>query len=95
MLERHRRVVMGARLVLIDGRIQRHEDIIHIVAARLADLSHLLGLLAEGGPTMKVPIANADEVLRPDPGSARGPTHPRFATHPRLERIIPKSRDFH
>ncbi len=54
---------------------------------------------------MKVPIANADEVLRPDPGSARSAQemHPRWAkkardprlTHPRDARIIPKSRDFH
>ena len=37
----------------------------------------------------------ADEVLRPDPGSARSPVHPRWAGHPRNERVIPKSRDFH
>jgi hypothetical protein len=54
---------------------------------------------------MKAPLANADEVLRPDPGSAhpaRFPAdpnankmHPRWASHPRDARIIPKSRDFH
>ncbi len=31
-LERFRKVVMGARLILIHGRIQRHEDIIHVVS---------------------------------------------------------------
>jgi error-prone DNA polymerase len=104
-LERFRKVVMGARLIIIHGRIQRHEDIIHVVSARLEDRSDWLRLLSEHGPEMKVPVANADEVLRPDPGSARPPQqmHPRWASHPRdarvipprEARIIPKSRDFH
>ena len=94
-LERYRKVVMGARLILVTGRIQRHEDIIHVVAQRLEDRSGWLARLSEDAGGMKVPIANADEVARPDPGSARSPDHPRWAGHPRNERIIPKSRDFH
>ncbi len=104
-LERFRKEVMGARLIVIHGRIQRHEDIIHVVSAKLEDRSDWLQLLSEEAANMKVPIANADEVLSPDPGSARGPapgsahpsrdTHPRWAGHPRDARIIPKSRDFH
>ena len=98
-LEKFRKVVMAARLIVVTGRIQRHQDIIHVVSTRLEDRSDWLARLSEEGPTMKVPIANADEVLRPDPGSARGSAaaaeHPRWAGHPRNERIIPKSRDFH
>jgi error-prone DNA polymerase len=103
-LERFRKVVMGARLIVIHGRIQRHEDIIHVVSARLEDRSDWLALLSEATPDMKVPVANADHVRHPDPGSARGPDirsepsglangHPRWAGHPRNERIIPKSRE--
>jgi error-prone DNA polymerase len=62
--------------------------------------------LSEWSADMKVPLANADEVRHPDPGSARGSAEegaralPRFAREPRLHhprnvRIIPKSRDFH
>jgi error-prone DNA polymerase len=47
MLERYRKVVMGARLILIRGRIQRHEDIIHLVAEYLEDRSPWLARLAE------------------------------------------------
>lgn len=94
-LEKFRKVVMAARLVVVSGRIQRHQDIIHVVSQHLEDRSHWLARLAAEGPAMKVPIANADEVLRPDPGSAEGSGHPRWAGHPRHERIIPKSRDFH
>jgi error-prone DNA polymerase len=103
ILERFRKVIMTARLVLVHGRIQRHEDIIHIVAARLEDKSGWLIDLSEWADDFKIPIANADEVRRPDPGSARATDHPRFARHPREERAIPKrmetilprSRDFH
>ena len=105
-LERFRKVVMGARLIVIHGRIQRHEDIIHVVSQRLEDRSDWLALLSEHGPEMKAPLANADHVKSPDirseqPGLHNG--HPRWSqtprdprlTHPRDARIIPKSRDFH
>jgi error-prone DNA polymerase len=49
-LERFRKVVMGARLIVIHGRIQRHEDIIHVVSAKLEDRSNWLRLLSEHGP---------------------------------------------
>ncbi len=97
-LERFRKVVMAARLIVIHGRIQRHEDIIHVVSARLEDRSDWLSLLSEHADDVQVPVANADHVRRPEQGS-RGPAppglHPRWAGHPRNERIIPKSRDFH
>jgi error-prone DNA polymerase len=73
VLERMRKVVMGARLVVVHGRVQRHEDIIHVAAERLEDRSDWLRLLDEDGDSMSVPVANADEVRRPDPGSWRAP----------------------
>ena len=73
VLERMRKVVMGARLVVVHGRIQRHEDIIHVVAERLEDRSGWLRLLDEEADSMSVPVANADEVKCPDPGSWRSP----------------------
>ncbi|MDX2158079.1 MAG: error-prone DNA polymerase [Hyphomicrobiaceae bacterium] len=100
-LERFRREIMTARLMLVRGRIQRHEGIVHIVSGVIEDRSDLLATLMEDAEMpMPVPIANADEVLRPDPGSARSPAHPRWpgarhAGHPREARIIPRSRDFH
>jgi error-prone DNA polymerase len=108
-LERFRRVIMGARLIVIHGRIQRHESIIHVVSQRLEDRSDWLGLLVQGCEAMTIPIANADEGgnLGSDPETGPKSTpdserdhYPRFAhkpraMHPRDERIVPKSRDFH
>jgi error-prone DNA polymerase len=72
VLERMRKVVMGARLVVVHGRVQRHEDIIHVVAERLEDRSDWLQLLTdEDGEAMDAALANADEVRRPHPGSWR------------------------
>ncbi len=97
VLERYRTVVMGARLVVVHGRVQRHEDIIHVVTERLEDESHWLRLLDEDGEHLSTPVARADHVKHPDGGDsrerAREKKHPR--KHPRAERIIPKSRDFH
>jgi error-prone DNA polymerase len=101
VLERERKIVMGARLVVVHGHIQRHEDIIHVVAAKLEDRSDWLKLLTEDGEALSVALANADHVKHPGGEDSRerrrehghSRWHPR--RHPRDERIIPKSRDFH
>jgi error-prone DNA polymerase len=101
VLERMRKVVMGARLVVVHGRIQRHEDIIHVVAERLEDRSDWLSLLTEDGKALSIALANADHVKHPGGEDSRERLrergHPRWhpRRHPRDERIIPKSRDFH
>jgi error-prone DNA polymerase len=93
VLERMRKIVMGARLVVVHGLIQRHEDIIHVVAAKLEDRSDWLRLLTEDGANLTLTVAHGDHVKHPGSEDARERGHPRC--HPRDERIIPKSRDFH
>ena len=101
VLERERIVVMGARLVVVHGRIQRHEDIIHVVAERLDDRSDWLRLLTEDGEALSIALAKADHVKHTGGEDTRERLrergHPRWhpRRHPRTERIIPKSRDFH
>jgi error-prone DNA polymerase len=102
-LERFRRIVMTARLILVKGYIQRHNDIIHVVSKTLEDRSDWLRDLSPGATIMPIPIANADEVLRPEPGIQRKKNEPGQLRHPRDARIMPKaadtilprSRDFH
>ncbi len=84
--EAFRRVVMGARLLVVEGRVQKSpEDVVHLMAERLWDRSDALRLLAEGPPP-KPPLSHADEITRP---------HYERHGHPRNVRIIPRSRDFH
>jgi error-prone DNA polymerase len=92
-LEAFRPVVMGARLMLIKGRVQRTDDIIHVVANRIDDKTHWLASLSEDSRLLKAPPARADEVTKPGPD----PTHLQNSStrHPRQVQVMPKSRDFH
>ncbi|MGE0340050.1 MAG: error-prone DNA polymerase [Xanthobacteraceae bacterium] len=85
---RFRKEVMGARLVLVEGRIQRSEEgVVHLVAERLADRSAELRRLSDGEEAE--PLGDADAVLHLQSEDHRVPHHPRNV------RILPKSRDFH
>ena len=81
---RQRKIVMGARLMAVRGIIQSEEGVIHVVAARLEDDTHMLRHLSED--IMEAPLSRGDApgAMRPPPGR-----------HPRDAEIIPKSRDFH
>jgi error-prone DNA polymerase len=83
--ERQRKVVMGARLMEVRGRVEYDEAVIHVIAAHLTDASDDLAHLSD--QAINPPLARADHVGRPLPTPSR--------THPRNARIIPKSRDFH
>jgi len=86
VFEKQRKIVMGARLVAVHGIVQRDpdSDVIHVVARRLEDHTHMLRHLSED--MMEAPLSRGDA-----PGAIRPP--PR--RHPRDVEIIPKSRDFH
>lgn len=90
--EQQRRAVMAARLMVIEGEVQRSkEGVVHLMARRVIDASAALALLADAPPLVPDP-ARADEVKRP--GGSR-PAAPSARRHPREVRILPRSRDFH
>ncbi|MGB0629251.1 MAG: error-prone DNA polymerase [Alphaproteobacteria bacterium] len=93
--EKFRRVVMGARLIRVTGKLQREGIVTHVIADRLEDLTHRLHAL--GGPDFEPAtrrksadsayennLARADEVKNPFPGSRRSTARKMFP-----------SRDFH
>jgi len=91
VMETYRPVVMGARLLLVKGRVQSAEGVTHLVAEELIDRTGDLTLLSEDASrALDNALAHADEVRRPV-DDHRVPA----ARHPRQVRIIPKSRDFH
>ncbi len=101
VFERYRGVVLRASLLAIEGRLQREETVIHVVAERMVDLTdrlHELAAPAADHParSFEAAQARADEVKRPGPDPAppsRRPNQPR--RHPRNVDPMPKSRDFH
>ena len=86
VFEKQRKIVMGARLIAVHGIIQRDEDsdVIHVVARRLEDDSHMLRHLSD--EPMPSTLSQGD---------AAGSWRPPASRHPRDVEIIPKSRDFH
>ena len=81
LFEKFRREVMGARLLLVEGKVQRSsEGVIHLVAERIFDRTDELDRLSD------------DDMPGP---SFRSQTANHVHGHPRNVRVVPQSRDFH
>ena len=90
VMARYRKAVMAGRLMLIRGKIQRTEEIIHLIADEVEDVSHLLATLVEDAPGAS-PITIYRGVA--PPGQSR--RHPRdVRIIAKTRPILPKSRDF-
>ena len=91
--ERYRLAVMAARLMIVDGEVQRsREGVIHVMAHRVIDRTDLLGHLSQTHRADPV-LSRADVFLHPT--HPRRIAAPRSAGHPRNARLLPGSRDFH
>jgi error-prone DNA polymerase len=68
--EIYRPVLMGARIILVNGRLQTADNVTHIVVEQLIDRTHDLELLAEanGGDPLGTVLAPADHGKNPLPG---------------------------
>nr|CAD6436566.1 error-prone DNA polymerase [Rhizobium sp. Q54] len=69
LFERSRRVVLGASMMAINGRIQREGEVVHLVAQQLFDLSADLSGLAERDGAFRPPTGRGDEFAHGSPGS--------------------------
>lgn len=88
--ERFRRVVMGGRLLRVNGWIQREGIVVHVIAETIEDLSPRLSELGH-------PLEDAVGITQPAADDApRAPRHAPRARHPReqAKKLFP-SRDFH
>ncbi|MEO0817488.1 MAG: error-prone DNA polymerase [Pseudomonadota bacterium] len=96
VFERFRSVVMGARILVVKGRVQTADNVTHIVAEQLIDRTCDLERLSEDAQNdpLKNALDRADEVLRPIP-ERKGPPSRSAGRHPRDVRIIPAGRNFH
>lgn len=84
--EAQRRAVMSARLMEVQGEVQRSpEGIVHLMAHRILERNADIARLSEGH-RLSAPMARGDAFAHP--------VYPRMS-HPRDVRTIPKSRDFH
>ena len=98
VMEKYRKEVMGARLILVEGYIQSSpEHVTHLVAQRMFDRSHDLIGLADDALSRKHPVPAGLALIEPLNDDRRD--HPdapaQKIRHPRNVRILPPSRDFH
>ncbi len=88
--EKYRRIVMGGRLLRVNGSLQREGIVVHLIAQNIEDMSHHLTELGH-------PMEGAIGVTQPQADDApRAQRHAARARHPReqAKRLFP-SRDFH
>jgi error-prone DNA polymerase len=98
VMERFRKEVMGARLILVEGYIQSSpEHVTHLVAQRLFDRSRDLVGLANDALSRKHAVPAGPALIEPLHDDRRQhPDNPaQKIRHPRNVRILPRSRDFH
>jgi error-prone DNA polymerase len=86
-----RREVMAARLMEVEGEIQKSpEGVVHLMASHIIDRTDMLQLLSEDRQP-QIALSGADMLEHPQPPR----DHIAQGRHPRDVRILPKSRDFH
>ncbi|TCQ96371.1 hypothetical protein EDF70_11628 [Neorhizobium sp. JUb45] len=70
LVEKRRRIVLGSSMMVINGRIQREGEVVHLVAQQLFDLTADLSGLADRDAEFKMPAGRGDEFAHgggPDP----------------------------
>ena len=81
--ETHRKTVMTGRLLRVHGKLQREGIVMHVIADRIEDLSHLLDHLGDPesfGASVDPSYDNADEVRNPIPENRQ--SRPRSTRKP-------------
>jgi error-prone DNA polymerase len=97
VFEKYRRTVLTASMLMIDGRIQREGEVVHLIAYKLEDLTPMLSSLGQRDAPFPLAHGRADEGHRgpngPDP---RGPRPARDIYIPDLhiDTLKLKSRNF-
>ncbi|WP_156839445.1 error-prone DNA polymerase [Novosphingobium aquimarinum] len=69
--EKQRKVVMGARLMEVRGRVEYDDEVIHVIAAHMTDATQELHRLSED--LLPAHLARADHVNSPLPSGKRNP----------------------
>jgi error-prone DNA polymerase len=91
LFELQRREVMAARLMMVEGELQRSpEGVVHLMASRIHDRTDELKRLSDTHDANPV-LSRADVFEHP----LHTPHNVQRGSHPRDARILPKSRDFH
>jgi error-prone DNA polymerase len=97
VFEKFRRVVLGAGLIGVRGRVQREGEVIHIVAHQMHDLSAELASVGSGDAAFPLPHGRGDEFHHGSPtADSRGMPKARnlVDAYGHIDEIRVKTRDF-
>ncbi|MDQ0322990.1 error-prone DNA polymerase [Pararhizobium capsulatum DSM 1112] len=102
LFERRRRIVLGASMMAINGRIQREGAVVHLVAQQVFDLSSDLSGLADRNTAFRLQTGRGDEFAHGSPGGPDSRDQPKPAVQPRdifirdlhIDTLKVKSRNF-
>lgn len=72
IFEKYRRIVVGASMKAVRGRIQREGEVVHLIAYRIADLSSELASVGERDGTFPLPHGRGDEAHAGGDADQRG-----------------------
>jgi error-prone DNA polymerase len=65
MFDKYRKEVVQSRLLMVEGKLQREGEVIHVIAQRCYDLTRLLGKLTDTR-SLAVTTSRADETTSPE-----------------------------
>jgi error-prone DNA polymerase len=68
LYEKQRRIILSARMMAVNGRIQREGEVVHLVAQHLTDLSPALASVGDRDITFPLPHGPGDELRHGSPG---------------------------
>lgn len=102
LFERRRRIVLGASMMAINGKIQREGAVVHLVAQQVFDLSSDLSGLADSDAQFRLPTGRGDEFAHGSPGGPDSRDRSKPAVQPRdifipdlhIDTLNVKSRNF-
>lgn len=97
LYEQQRRVVLSSSLLIVDGKVQREGEVVHVVVTKLHDGSDLLASVGDRGDAFPLPHGRGDEVYNgsaPDPRQARPKARDIYIPDLHLDTIRPRTRDF-
>jgi error-prone DNA polymerase len=95
--EKFHRIILGANMMGVRGRVQREGEVVHIVVHHLTDLSHELASIGSRECRFPLPHGRGDEFHHGSPPSdPRGLPKPRNMPDPylHLDEITMKPRNF-
>ncbi len=101
LFEKRRRIVLGASMMAIQGKIQREGDVVHLIARQLDDLSGDLSSLSNRNAEFRNPSGRGDEFAHGSHGGGDARDRPKpnkvrdiFIPDLHIDSLKVKSRNF-